>query len=168
VLYEAMVGGVMTKLVSAGTKGGSIHALRRDDGMEVWTRSICSGSADGSSGIFVNSSWSGQNMLFACNRLGGATLYGFDGGSGEMKFMRSLPGPVWGRISSANGVGFVGVGKSLEVFDTDTGATIKNFPSKGGTVAGTISISNGRVAYGEGLTWSGGAAGRTLTVLKLP
>ena len=168
VLYEAMVAGQMTKLVAAGAKGGTIHALRRDTGMEVWTRSICSGSADGSSGIFVNSTWSGKNMLFACNRVGGATLFGFDGGSGEMKFMRALPGQVWGRISVANGVGFVGAGKTLEVFDTDTGATIKSFPSKGGTVAGTVSISNGRVAFGEGLSWSSGTAGRTLTVLKVP
>ncbi|HMI90572.1 MAG TPA: PQQ-binding-like beta-propeller repeat protein, partial [Polyangiales bacterium] len=87
VLYEAMVGGVMTKLVSAGAKGGTIHALRREDGMEVWTRSICTGSADGSSGIFVNSTWSGKNMIFACNGAGGATLFGFDGGTGEMAWM---------------------------------------------------------------------------------
>jgi outer membrane protein assembly factor BamB len=168
VLYEAMVGGVMTKLVSAGAKGGTIHALRRDDGMQVWTRSICTGTADGSSGIFVNSTWTGKNMVFACNGGGAATLFGFDGGTGEMVWMRPLPGQVWGRISAANGVGFVGAGTNLEAFDTDTGVLIKSFASKGGTVAGTISISNGRVAFGEGLTWSSGKAGRTLTVLKVP
>jgi outer membrane protein assembly factor BamB len=168
VLYEAMVGGVMTKLVSAGAKGGTIHALRRDDGTEVWTRSICMGSADGSSGIFVNSTWSGKNMIFACNGGGAATLFGFDGGTGEMAWMRKLPGPVWGRISAVKGVAFVGTGAALEVVDTDTGAMIKSFPSMGGTVAGTISISNGRVAYGEGMSWSSAKAGRHITVLKVP
>jgi outer membrane protein assembly factor BamB len=168
VLYEAMVGGAMTKLVSAGAKGGTIHALRRDDGMEVWTRSICTGSADGSSGIFVNSTWSGKNMIFACNGGGSSTLYGFDGGTGEMAWMRKLTGPVWGRISAVKGVAFVGVGATLEVVDSDTGAMIKTFPSMGGTVAGTISVSNGRVAFGEGFTWSGGKAGKHITVLKVP
>jgi len=168
VLYEAMVGGTMTKLVSAGAKGGTIHALRRDDGMQVWTRSICTGSADGSSGIFVNSTWSGKNMIFACNGGGSAKLFGFDGGTGEMAWERQLSGPVWGRISAVKGVAFVGTGATLEVVDTDTGAMIKSFPSMGGTVAGTISVSNGRVAFGEGLTWSSGKAGRHVTVLKVP
>jgi outer membrane protein assembly factor BamB len=169
VLYEAMVGGQMTKLVSAGAKGGTIHAVRRDDGMEVWTRSICTGQADGSTGIFVNSTWSGKHMLFACNKAGGtATLFGVDGGTGEVKWMRDLTGPVWGRMSVANGVGFVGTGTNLEAFDVETGGMLKSIAGKGGTIAGTISISNGRVAFGEGFTWGGGKAGRTLTVLKVP
>jgi polyvinyl alcohol dehydrogenase (cytochrome) len=166
VLYEAMVDGVMTKLVAAGTKGGTTHAVRRDDGMLVWTRSLCSGQADGSRGIFVNSTWSGKNMLFACNEGGPATLYALDGATGDVVWMRALTGQVWGRMSAANGVGFVGTGTNLEVFDVDTGAVIKTFPSKGGTVAGTITISNGRVAWGEGLSWSSGRRGTTLHVLE--
>jgi outer membrane protein assembly factor BamB len=168
VLYETMVGGTPTKLVSAGAKSGAAHAIRRDDGMLAWTRDLCGpGSADGSRGIFVNSTWSGKNMLFACNTTSGATLYGLDGATGEVAWMRTLPGKVWGRMSAANGVGFVGAGSTLEVFDVDTGAMIKSFQSKGGTVAGTISIANGRVAFGEGLSWSSGVRGSTLTVLTV-
>jgi outer membrane protein assembly factor BamB len=168
VLFDTPIGGAMTKVVAAGNKGGKAHAVRRDDGMLLWERSLCGGSADGSRGVFVNSSWSGKHVIIACNEGGPSTLYALDGATGNISWMRRLTSQVWGRLSIANGVGFVGVGSTLEVFDIDSGTTIKSFPSKGGTVAGTISISNGRVAFGEGLTWSGGRAGRTLTVLKVP
>ena len=167
VLYEAMVGGTMTKLVGGGNKGGDAHAVRRDDGSKVWSRDLGPGAADGSQGIFVNSTWTGKDLLVACNEAGTATLYALDGGTGDITWMRKLQGPVWGRISAVRGVGFVGVGATLEVIDLDTGDVIKSFPSKGGTVAGTITISNGRVAYGEGFGWSSGTPGSTLHVLAV-
>jgi polyvinyl alcohol dehydrogenase (cytochrome) len=168
VLYETMVDGVLTKVVSAGAKSGAAHAVKRDDGTLLWTRELCGpGMADGSIGIFVNSTWSGKNMLFACNQTTTATLFALDGATGEVAWMRALPGAVWGRMSAVPGVGFVGTGNKLEVFDTDTGALIKSFDSKGGTVAGTITISQGRVAFGEGLSWSNGVRGQTLTVLAI-
>jgi outer membrane protein assembly factor BamB len=119
-------------------------------------------------GVFTNSTWTGKNMLFACNESGPSTLFALDGATGDIVWMRKLDSLVWGRISVANGVGFVGNGDELEAFDVDTGKLIKSFPSKGGTVAGTVTIANGRVAFGEGLTWSSGVAGKTLTVLALP
>ncbi|HKP62726.1 MAG TPA: PQQ-binding-like beta-propeller repeat protein [Polyangiales bacterium] len=167
VLYETMIGGVMTKVVASGQKNGAAHALKRDDGMQIWTRKLCEGSRDGSLGIFVNASWSGKYMLYACNGAGNSKLFALDGATGEIGWMTPLPGEVYGRMSVANKVGFVGSGKNLVVFDTDTGMILKVVPSKGGTVAGTISIANGRVAFGEGLTWATGVGGRTLTVLKV-
>jgi polyvinyl alcohol dehydrogenase (cytochrome) len=167
VLYRTEIDGTPTELVSAGAKSGSAHAIRRDNGMLVWSRALGTGAADGSRGIFVNSTWSGRSMLFACNAGSSATLYALDGATGDIVWQRSLPGLAWGRISVANGVGFIGAGTTLEVFDTDTGEVIKSFPSNGGTVAGTITIANGRVAYGEGLSWSSGRRGSTLTVLAL-
>jgi outer membrane protein assembly factor BamB len=168
-LYEVMIDGVMVKVAAAGNKGGGAHAVRRDDGSELWTRTLCMGYADGSKGIFVNSTWSGKNMLMACNEGGSAaTLYALDGATGEIAWMRKLTGLVWGRMSVANGVGFVGTGTNLEVFDVDTGVVLKTFPSKGGSVAGSISVANGRVAFGEGLTWSSGVNGKHVTVLHLP
>jgi phage-related tail fiber protein len=74
---------------------------------------------------------------------------------------------VWGRTAFANGVGFVGTGTKLEAFDVDTGDVIKSWESKGGTIASTISVANGRVAFGEGLSWSSGKRGSTLTVLAI-
>jgi polyvinyl alcohol dehydrogenase (cytochrome) len=167
VLYEAMVGGAVTKLVADGSKGGAVVALRREDGMEVWTRALCAGANDGSSGIFTNFSWTGKNLLVACNQGGPATLYALDGATGNIVWMRALPGQVWGRTAVANGVGFVGTGTKLEVFDVDSGAVIKSFPSKAGTVASTITVAHGRVAFGEGLAWSSGQYGTTLTVLGI-
>jgi polyvinyl alcohol dehydrogenase (cytochrome) len=168
VLFDTLVGGTMTKVIGAGNKGGQAHAVKRDDGSMLWQRTLCSGAADGSQGVFVNSTWSGKHLIMACNEGGPATLYGLDGATGNIGWMRKLSASVWGRISVANGVGFVGTGSNLEAFDADTGVVIKSFAGKGGTVAGTISIANGRVAFGEGLTWSSGRAGKTVTVLALP
>ncbi len=167
VLYETMVGGVMTKLVADGAKGGTVHSLRRDDGSVNWNRTLCSGAADGSSGIFTNFTWTGKNLLVACNGGGPATLYALDGATGDIVWMRALQGQVWGRTAVANGVGFVGTGSTLEMFDVDTGKVINSFPSKGGTIASTITIAHGRVAFGEGLSWSSGKAGTTLTMLAI-
>jgi outer membrane protein assembly factor BamB len=107
-------------------------------------------------------------MLFACNNMTTATLFALNGATGEITWMRNLPGLVWGRMAVANGVGFVGTGNALEVFDVTTGAVIKSVPSKAGTVAGTITVANGRVAFGEGLSWSSGVRGSMLTVLAVP
>jgi polyvinyl alcohol dehydrogenase (cytochrome) len=169
VLYEAMVGGVMTPLVSSGQKSGDSHAVRRDTGAMVWTRKLCDGpgTRDGQMGIFVNGAWSGKYMLFACNGGGASVLYALDGATGDIGWMTTLPGLVYGRTSVANHVGFVGAGTNLVVFDADSGAILKMVPSKGGTVAGTITIANGRVAYGEGLAWATGLGGSTLTVLQV-
>ncbi|MDH5672740.1 MAG: PQQ-binding-like beta-propeller repeat protein [Myxococcales bacterium] len=167
VLYEAMVDGTMTELVSAGAKSGTAHALRRDDGSEVWSRNLGAGSTNGTVGIFVNSTWSGKHMLFAHNEDPDGTLFALDGGTGDIVWEKPLPGAVWGRMSVANGVGFVGAGTTLVVFDVETGDILKEIPSSGGTVAGTISIANGRVAYGEGLTWQSGQPGTTLHVLQV-
>jgi polyvinyl alcohol dehydrogenase (cytochrome) len=168
VLYEALLGGAMTKLAAAGDKGGVAHAIRRDTGAEVWRRELGTGTADGSSGIFTNSTWTGKYMLFALNQAGPATLFALDGATGDIKWMRALQGQVWGRTAVANGVGFVGTGTNLEVFDVETGELIKSFPSMGGTVASTITVAHGRVAFGEGLTWTSGVAGKMLTVLAFP
>jgi outer membrane protein assembly factor BamB len=170
VLYEAMVGGVMTKLVSSGQKTGEAHAVQREDGKMVWTRKLCSGmnTRDGNVGIFVNGAWSGKYMLFACNSAGASQLFALDGATGDIAWMTALPGLVFGHISVANHVGFVGAGSNLIVFDADLGMILKMIPSNGGTVAGVTTISNGRVAFGEGMTWvASNVAGRMLTVLKV-
>jgi polyvinyl alcohol dehydrogenase (cytochrome) len=167
VLYETMVGGQLTKVASAGNKGGDAHAVRRDNGMVLWTRNLGGGSATGSAGVFTNSTWTGKNMLFAQNNNGPATLYALDGATGDIVWEARLPGQVWGRLAVANGIGFVGTGSNLLVFDVDTGETITMFPTQGGTLASGITVSRGRVAFGEGLSWSGGAYGSTLHVLSV-
>jgi polyvinyl alcohol dehydrogenase (cytochrome) len=168
VLYETMVNGTLTKLAAAGNKGGDAHAFRRDDGTELWTRDLGGGSATGSAGVFTNSTWTGQNMLFAQNQNGPATLFALDGATGDVVWQRALPGQVWGRLAVANGVGFVGTGANLAVFDLESGEIIAMYPTKGGTLASGITVSRGRVAFGEGLSWSGGSYGSTLHVMSVP
>jgi outer membrane protein assembly factor BamB len=170
VLYETTLNGEMTKMVADSTKYGNVVALKRLTGDKVWSRDLCkSGSADGDSGVFTNFSYSGKSLVAACNEAGPATLFALDVNTGDMLWMRPLKGRVWGRMAFANGVGFVGTGEQVEAFDVDTGAVIKSFPSKGGTVASTITISQGRVAFGEGISWlpAGLKAGSTLTVLGI-
>ena len=121
----------------------------------------------GGAPLDVNGAWSGKNMLFACNSAGKSTLVGLDGATGDVAWTTPLDGEVYGRISVANSVGFVGAGKNMIVFDADTGKVIKMFPGKGGTVTGTPSIANGRVAYGEGMSWANAVGGKTLTMLKV-
>ena len=168
VLYDAMVGGVMTPLVSGGQKSGSAHAFRRDTGELVWTRTLGTGSRTGASGVFTSGAWTGKYILYACNEGGTRSdLYALDGGTGEVVWKTPLNGVVFGRVSVANGVGFVGAGPELVIFDVDTGAVIKTVPGKGGTLASTITIANGRVAYGEGMSWASSTPGSTLTVLSI-
>jgi len=169
VVYEAMVGGVMEKLVAGATKYGYVVALKRATGELLWKRDICKmGSADGNQGLFTNFSFSGKGLVGACNEGGPATLTSLDPATGDMQWTRPLPGRVFGRMAFANGVGFVGTGEAVEGFDADTGVLIKSFPSKG-TVASTITISRGRVTFGDGIAWlpAGLVAGSTLTVLGL-
>jgi outer membrane protein assembly factor BamB len=169
VLYDAMVAGQATKMVADGTKYGNVVALKRLTGEMVWKRDVCkAGSADGNAGMFTNFSYSGKSIVAACNEMGPATLYALDAATGDMLWMRALKGRVWGRMAFANGVGVVGTGESVEIFDVDTGAVIKTVQSKGGTVASTITISRGRIAFGEGFSWSSGnRSGSTLTVLSV-
>lgn len=170
VLYEAAIGGAPTKMVAGGTKYGYIVALERTSGEMVWKRDICKmGSADGDSGLFTNFSYSGKGLVGACNEAGPATLVSLDPATGDVQWMRPLKGRVFGRMAFANGVGFVGNGEQLEAYDVDTGMTIKEWPSPAGTIASTITISRGRVTFGDGIAWlpPGLKAGSTLTVLGL-
>jgi outer membrane protein assembly factor BamB len=156
------------KVVSGATKYGYLVTLKRETGELIWKRDVCKGgSADGGQGLFTNYSYSGTGFVAACNEGGPATLLSVDPATGDMQWMRPLSGPVFGRMAFANGVGFVGTGATVEAFDAATGAVIKSFPSKGGTVASTITISRGRVAFGDGISWivPGLLAGSTLTVL---
>ncbi|MDD9945428.1 MAG: PQQ-binding-like beta-propeller repeat protein [Myxococcales bacterium] len=167
VLYEAPIDGVMTQLMAAGSKSGTAHAVRRDTGEQIWERSLGPGNGVGDEGIFSNSAWTGKHLIFAENRLEMTQLYALDGATGEILWMEEHSGLVWGRVSVANGVGFAGIGSKVIVFDVDTGATIKEFSSDGGTVAGAASIANGYVAWGEGFAWIRGKTGRTLHMLSV-
>ena len=157
----------LTKLVAAGGKSGAIYALRRADGQHLWTRQLGIGSVDGSSGVMNNTTWSGKHVLVACNEGGPSTLYALDGATGDVIWQRKLAGSVWGRISVANGVGFVGNENVLEAFDIESGAVLYSHKNVG-TLAGVITIANGRVAFGEGLDWFTGKPGKMLTVLTVP
>ena len=181
VVFEAPINGTMTKLVAGGQKSGDVHVLRRDTGAEVWKRNISPGSNNGRSGIFNNGAWDGEHLLFAGNgatsdapgsepqdsNFGTAVLVALDPATGNIVWEKQLPGPVMAPITVANGVGFVPADRHVIAFDTDTGQTLFKHTAAS-TVASAPTISNGRVAFGSGISWSVGTAGTILTVLDLP
>ena len=150
--------GVTRALVAAGTRTGKVHVVDASTGELVWLRELGRGSDDGDSGILANGAWSGKYLLFAMNegtgRQNAATLYALDGATGDQVWSRKLEGAdVLGRITVANGVGFVGYGSEVMVFDTDTGDVITTISTEGPTAAGVASIANGIVAFGTGASY---------------
>jgi polyvinyl alcohol dehydrogenase (cytochrome) len=184
VLYEAEVAGVATKLMAAGSQGGWTYAVNRETGELVWSRLLGPsdgmmfvGHDSGDRGIHNNGAWTGKYLLFAVN--GGSepdevptTLFALEGATGDIAWQRPVRtrDAVLGRITVANGVGFVGVGSHLEVFDVDDGSLIQSIETSGGTAAGVASIANGLVAFGTGAAWLRytDAEKGALTVLEVP
>jgi outer membrane protein assembly factor BamB len=171
----------MTKLVAAGQKSGDFHVLNReDDGSEVCMRNLSPGSANGRMGIFNNGAWDGTHLLVAANgatsdaagsepaagSFGTSVLFALDPETCDIVWERQLPGPVLAPITVANGVGFVGADKLLDVFDTDTGARLYSYTAPS-TIASAPTVADGRVAFGTGINWSVGSSGTMLVVLSL-
>lgn len=157
ILFEAQFNGQPTKLVAAGSRTGSIYTLKRETGELAWeVQSAPSGTSN--AGILINGAWSGKSLLFAVNDGGkdrpAAILYALDPSDGKGIWRRELSSPVLGRITVANGVGFVATGTQIEVFDIDDGSLLHKLETGGVTAAGTASIANGLVAFGTGATTS--------------
>ena len=94
-------------------------------------------------------------------------MYALAAAGGEVVWQNKRAGSVWGRISVANGVGFVGNDNVLTGFDVDSGEQLFRYETHG-TIAGVTTIANGRVAFGEGMAWRDSTSGSMLTVLTVP
>ena len=170
VLYDVPVRGETKPLMAGGAKSGQVYALDRRTGEMVWTNKHGPGSLDGDLGIFVNTAWTGTYVLVALNRNEGsedsATLAALDGATGALMWERvpERKADVLGRITVANGVGFVGLADQLDVFDVDNGKLIKTVYTNGPTALGTASIADGIVAFGTGVD---SAVGSKLIVLEI-
>jgi outer membrane protein assembly factor BamB len=87
-----------------------------------------------------------------------AVLYALDPLTLDTVWARQVAGPVYGRITVANGVGFFGKNTTLQAFDTETGAVLAEFATEG-TIATAPAISDGHVVFGSGLDYIAATAG---------
>jgi polyvinyl alcohol dehydrogenase (cytochrome) len=181
ILFETEIGGVMTELIGGGQKSGDVHAVLRSTGEKVWSRKLGPGNLTGQAGVFNNGAWDGNHLLFVCNSATSdapgsepkdaeasvpSVLFALDGATGDIVWERQLPGEVMGPVTSANGVGFVGADKQLLAFNVDTGEVLFRHRTTA-TIASAPTVANGRVAFGNGLTWVFGHPGSLLTILGL-
>jgi polyvinyl alcohol dehydrogenase (cytochrome) len=180
VVLDAPGAGGASRLVAAGQKSGDVHVLDRDTGELVCTRSLSPGSASGRQGIFNNGAWDGFRFLVAANgatsdapgsepsdsAFGTSVLFALDPLTCDIVWERQLPGPVMAPITVAGGVGFVGADRHLEAFDTETGERLFDYEASA-TIGSAATISDGRVAFGVGLSWTLGTSGTSLVVLSL-
>jgi len=163
ILYE--VNG--RKLAAGGAKMGDVFVIDRADGSIVKQRNLGQGSSF-KGGIFVNGAFDGKHLLFACNGTTQApNLFALDPVTLDIVWQRQLADSVWSWISVANGVGFVGVNKTLQAFDVDTGDVLFEFPTEA-TIATAPAVSNGYVVFGSGMSWIGSTAGTKYYALKVP
>jgi len=96
-----------------------------------------------------------------------AVLFALDPLTLDTLWSREVTGPIYGPITVANGVGFFGKNSTLQAFDTETGAVLKEFPTEG-TIASAPAISNGYVVFGSGMNWILTSPGTKYYALKVP
>jgi polyvinyl alcohol dehydrogenase (cytochrome) len=178
ILYEAVVEGGTRKLLGIGQKSGVFWSLDRMTGDVVWQRALGPGTAVG--GILNNGAYDGTRLLVASSNAtssapgsepangdgGTSVLFALDPANGDIFWERQLPADVWGPITVANGVGFVGIDRRLEAFDVETGDKLLDFPVVG-TVASTPVVANGRVYFGSGMQFVIGHPDDKLHALSL-
>jgi polyvinyl alcohol dehydrogenase (cytochrome) len=155
------------KLAAGGAKMGDVFVVDRMTGEIIKQRNVGTSSAF-KGGIFNNGAWDGSSVLVACNALAGpSTLFALDPLTLDIKWERPLNGPVYGPISVANGVGFVGDNNVLHVFDTATGDMLMEFQTEG-TISTAPAISDGYVVFGSGMPWIQSINGTKYYALKVP
>ncbi|HVU00434.1 MAG TPA: PQQ-binding-like beta-propeller repeat protein [Polyangiaceae bacterium] len=169
------------KLMAAGNKGGNVMVADRTTGEKIQTRNLGPGSAN-RGGVFINGAWDGKHLLFAANGATStgdgsetpadpanvSTLFALDPLTLDVIWERQLGDVVFGTISVANGVGFVGKNATLQAFDTETGEKLAEFPTEA-TIATSPAVSNGYVVFGSGMSWSGGSiAGQKYYAVRVP
>jgi polyvinyl alcohol dehydrogenase (cytochrome) len=163
------------KLAAGGSKKGDVWVIDRTTGSVIKQRNLGPGSSS-KGGIFVNGAWDGKSLLFAANGATstgpgsegtGAALFALDPLTLDVNWERQIGGTAWGMISVANGVGFFGKDKTLQAFDTATGAVLLEFPTEA-SIATAPSVSDGYVVFGSGMSWLGSTAGTKYYALKVP
>lgn len=178
ILFEAKVEGRLRKLLGIGQKSGVFWCLDRESGDVVWQRPLGPGTPLG--GVLNNGAYDGDHLFVASNTAtsdavgsepsngdsGTSVLFSLDPGTGDIVWERQLPAAVFGPITLANGVGFVGIDRRVQAFSTESGEKLLDLPVDG-TVASTPIVANGGVYFGSGMQFVIGHPDDKLHALSL-
>lgn len=156
------------KLVAAGAKSGVLYVWDREAGGDPLQSRDLGGFSQFLGGIFQGLAFDGQRLITVCNgatstapgsepddpnlKGGTSVLYALEPDTLNIIYERQLRAPVWNPITIANGVGFLGMQTTLEAFDVETGAALFTYVVPG-TIGSGITISNGRIFFGSGMTY---------------
>jgi polyvinyl alcohol dehydrogenase (cytochrome) len=159
-----------TAVVGVGSKGGLYRVVDRDTGTTVvWERQLGMGSALG--GMMAVGAVSDRAVYVVSNNFRtDSVAYALDRETGADVWTLTLPAPVWGAISYANGVLYISTRDGiLRAIDAEQGTELKNWDILA-DAAGGVSISDGVVYVSSGFTGLGTLArtGARVTAFGLP
>jgi polyvinyl alcohol dehydrogenase (cytochrome) len=141
-------------VVGVGSKGGLYRVVDRDQGSVVWERQLGSGSWWG--GVMAVAA-TDDHAIYVVNNAyqNGEAMFALDQDTGEVIWETSMPFPVWGAVSIANGVLYVTAKDGvLRAFDAENGTELQAW-DVGHDCAGGVSISDGVVYVSSGFTGLG-------------
>jgi outer membrane protein assembly factor BamB len=147
------------KLVAAGRKSGDFHLVDRTTGVEITKVRLSARSQMATGGILNNGAYDGKNELFitAANEAGapGQTVALSADPDMMLKEIWRIKngGVVWGQVSTANGVCFLPDNTVLRILNCQDGAELNSFMFPG-TIGSAPAVSEGRVFFGAGFTYS--------------
>jgi polyvinyl alcohol dehydrogenase (cytochrome) len=149
-------------LVGAGDKGGTFHALDRETGKVVWETELTPGSFLGGQ---IGSSAFDDGRLVATSIVGDpetrsptdtTKVFGLDPASGDVAWVKPVPGKVFAPVSAVPGVAFVGTDRGqMLALDPRNGHTLWSHEAPNQTACGP-SIVDGRLLWGYGFILFGG------------
>ncbi|MBM4362018.1 MAG: PQQ-binding-like beta-propeller repeat protein [Deltaproteobacteria bacterium] len=159
------------KLVAIGQKSGEVFVFDRINGGEPLARRNLGGATAMPGGMFQALAYDGERLIGVCNaaksdapgsepanmqsvRGSTSVLFGLDPVTLDIVYERQLPAYVWGPVTVANGVGYVGIEKQVQAFDAKTGVKLYTFETPG-TVTGGVVVSEGRLFFPSGMNFAG-------------
>jgi outer membrane protein assembly factor BamB len=154
------LGGKRQLLVS-GSKGGTIYAVRADDGQPVWSTQVVPTPSFAGFGVF-NGAINQHNgkILAALNDTGlrppAKHFVAFSAVDGKIVWSDEI-GASYGSVQVAGNVAYVGTNAAnvFYTYDADTGKRLGAFPMPG-NVAGKAAVDGDMVFIGWGTSASGG------------
>lgn len=151
-------------VVGVGDKAGVYAVLDRDDGETVWATQLGPGShlggvmttaAVGDGTIYVaNNTWTGTLFDFGSDE-NSAVVVALDAATGEIRWQRPMPRPIFGALTLAGGVVWHGtIDGVVHALDAATGVEVWNHPPGGDDpdagIGGGVSVVDGAVFVGYG------------------
>jgi outer membrane protein assembly factor BamB len=158
------------KLVAAGQKSGQMYVFDRVTGDLLKMRDF-GGASSMPGGFFQALAFDGKELVTVCNLAKSegpgsepsnglskgtttSALFALDPLTLDVIWERQLGAYVWGPLTIANGVGYVGIETEMQAFNVSTGEKLFS-TTVGGTITGAITVSDGRLFFQSGMSFLG-------------